>query len=332
MIPKKFSFILTAMIIFILSSVSFVQADGPSVDDGSTTGTSFGETLDFSGFNLGNIMSGKGDSQDTDAPDDGEDDIEEGDEETGDDEGDEETGDDEGDEETGDDEGDEETGDDEGDEETGDDEGDDDDDGDDTNGDDPEADGSGVKEHPVAKAIADYFGVDYEDVFELHEAGNGFGTITKAYYFTNYLSDAELPPGMTPPENPEALLDAAHGSGWGNVLKDYGIHPGSIGNGKGHRPNSEATTADSNDSTNRIPPGQAKKDQAATDEFDAGTSDLVGPGNGNGAGLGRANGQGHNGGAGNGNAANGRSNGNGNGNGRGNGGGKSNGNGKGNNK
>jgi hypothetical protein len=162
--------------------------------------------------------------------------------------------------------------------------------------------------------------VPYEDVFGLHEAGNGFGTITKAYYFTNLLSDVELPPGMTPPDSPEALLEVAHGSGWGNILKDYGIHPGSIGNGHGHRPDSEATAAGANGSTNHIPPGQAKKNQTATDGVDAGPSDLVGQGNG--PGLGRANGQGHNDGAGNG-----HSNGNGNG-----GGGQSNGHGKGHNK
>jgi hypothetical protein len=164
--------------------------------------------------------------------------------------------------------------------------------------------------------------VPYEDVFGLHEAGNGFGTITKAYYFTNLLSDVELPPGMTPPDSPEALLEAAHGSGWGNVVKDYGIHPGSIGNGNGHRPDSETTAAGANSSTNHMPPGQAKKNQIATDGVGAGSSDLVGQGNGNGAGLGRANGQGHNDGAGNG-----HSNGNGNG-----GSGQSNGHGKGHNK
>lgn len=300
MIPKKFSFILTAIIIFILSTVSFAQADGPSADDGTTTGTSFGETLDFSGFNLGNIMSGHGSSDDTGMTDDGEDDTEGGDEETGDDEGDGA-----------------------GNEDPNDDGGDanDNGDGDDTDGDGPEADTSEAKEHPVARAIADYFDVPYEDVFDLHEAGNGFGTITKAYYFTNLLSDAEL---MTPPESPEALLEAAHGSGWGNILKDYGIHPGSIGNGQGHRPDSEATTADASGSKHHTPPGQAKKNQAAMDGVDAGTSDLVGQGNG--AGMGRANGQGHNGAAGNGNGTNDHSNGN------GNGGGKSNGHGKGHNK
>ncbi|HEX9925934.1 MAG TPA: hypothetical protein VGD99_24975, partial [Anaerolineae bacterium] len=255
MIPKKFSFVLTVIIIFILSTVSLAQADGPSVDDGSTTGTSFGETLDFSGFNLGNIMSGNGGSDDTGMTDDGEDDTEGDDEETGgdDDDANDEDGDDDDDGDTNDD---------------------DDDTGDDTGeSDGVETDGGEAKEHPVARAIADYFDVPYEDVFGLHEAGNGFGTITKAYYFTNLLSDVELPPGMTPPDSPEALLEVAHGSGWGNILKDYGIHPGSIGNGHGHRPDSEATAAGANGSTNHIPPGQAKKNQTATDGVDAGPSD-----------------------------------------------------------
>ena len=70
-----------------------------------------------------------------------------------------------------------------------------------------------TQQHPVASALADYFGVSYDEVMGLHESGYGFGNIAKAYFFADKL-------GMTPQE----LLEAAHGSGWGNVLKEAGVH------------------------------------------------------------------------------------------------------------
>lgn len=77
-----------------------------------------------------------------------------------------------------------------------------------------------VAQHPVASALANFFGVTYDEVFGLHEAGNGFGNIAKAYFFAEVI-------GVTPAD----LLDQAHGAGWGNVLKENGLHPGSVGQG-----------------------------------------------------------------------------------------------------
>ncbi len=138
----------------------------------------------------------------------------------------------------------------------------------DEEGDDPDEEGDDpLIEHPVASALADYFGVTYDEIMGLHESGIGFGNITKAYFFADKL---EL-------DDPTVLLDAAHGSGWGNVMKEYGLHPG---NGQG--PAKEKGT----------PPGQAKKNG------DDDSPELVGQGNGNGNGNngnGNDNGKGNNG-------------------------------------
>ena len=118
------------------------------------------------------------------------------------------------------------------DDDDGDDDDDDGDDGDDDDGDDDSNDtgdsgDSATKLHPVAKALAGFFDVPYEDIAELHEAGNGFGNIAKAYFFADRL--AEFGEEAITPED---LLTEAHGAGWGNTLKNYGIHPGAVGNGK----------------------------------------------------------------------------------------------------
>jgi hypothetical protein len=142
-----------------------------------------------------------------------------------------------------------------------------------------------TKQHPVASAIADYFGVDYEEIMSLHEAGNGFGNITKAYFFADKLDS---------PLIPEDLLQAAHESGWGNVLKDNGIHPGSVGNGSagwsehaGHPEN----VGPGHDG----PPGQVKKGDNLTGSATDG-SNLLGQGGNNGNGKGNnGNGSGNNG-------------------------------------
>jgi hypothetical protein len=131
-------------------------------------------------------------------------------------------------------------------------------------------DGEAIKQHPVAAAIAEYFGVTYDEVMALHEAGNGFGGIAKAYFFADKLST---------PLTPEELLEAAHQSGWGNVLKENGIHPGAVGKGAAKHPDG--------------PPGQVNKGNGNGDAADSTGENLTGQGgNGNqGNGNGHGNGQ-----------------------------------------
>ena len=77
--------------------------------------------------------------------------------------------------------------------------------------------------HPVASLIALYFNIPYTHVLELHESGFGFGTIARAYL------TAQQSNGVLTPEQLLAMRQA--GTGWGQIKKEYGIHPG--GNGLG---------------------------------------------------------------------------------------------------
>lgn len=75
--------------------------------------------------------------------------------------------------------------------------------------------------HPVASAMASFFGVDYTDIMTLHEQGLGFGVIAHAYFIseTHGISATVL------------LGQFQAGKGWGAIMKEYGWHPGRAGRG-----------------------------------------------------------------------------------------------------
>ncbi len=77
--------------------------------------------------------------------------------------------------------------------------------------------------HPVGIAIALYFNIPYTQVMSLRAQGFGFGTIARAYLTANASN------GLLAPEQVLALRQAD--VGWGQIKKDYGVHPG--GNGLG---------------------------------------------------------------------------------------------------
>jgi hypothetical protein len=110
---------------------------------------------------------------------------------------------------------------------------------------------TGTTTHPVAAAMAEFFDVPYSEIWNLHEVeGYGFGVIAHAYFAAQKL-------GILPGE----LLDKFDsGMGWGQILKDYGLHPGRAGRGgnlgdvmSGHK------KGQSLDSAGSMPPGQMKK-------------------------------------------------------------------------
>jgi hypothetical protein len=202
MFSKKFNLVFVLVLIFILS-VSIVQAAPPAqtpTDDGS----SLGDTLDMDKFNLGSVMSGR-EADDEGTPEATTEPTAEPTTEPTDEPTVEPT-------------------------------------------DEPTVEPTGEptaepteeasQPHPVASALADYFGVPYDEIMGLHEAGYGFGNIAKAYFFADKL-------GMTPSE----LLESAHGSGWGNILKEAGIQHGNGGGKPDHagKPDKDG------------PPGQNKK-------------------------------------------------------------------------
>lgn len=265
--PYKTHFIFTFCLIVLLILVPVAQAAPPSPGSSSDS-SSLGDSLnldengtplddggDTGGNNLGTVMSGKsGDTVDDGTTNDG-------------------------------------TIDDGTDDGTMDDGTDGDDTGDDTMDDGTTDDGTTgevTQQHPVATALAEYFDVDYNEIMSLHEAGNGFGNIAKAYFFADQL-------GLTPQD----LLLEAHTSGWGNVLKQNGIHPGAVGKGGGKK--SEIT----------------EPENSPIEPQNNGAAGLTGPGGHGGNGHGNGNGNGSNG--------HGHDNGNGNGEGKGHGGGNGNG-------
>jgi hypothetical protein len=130
-----------------------------------------------------------------------------------------------------------------------------------------------LHQHPVASAIADYFGVEYDEIMTLHESGNGFGNIAKAYFFADKLE-------MEPAE----LLESAHSSGWGNVLKENGIHPGSVGKGNNKQVETPEEPTDTIETSSQ--PGSQGNHGGGVNP------DLAGPGGGNGHGNGQGNGNG----------------------------------------
>ena len=84
----------------------------------------------------------------------------------------------------------------------------------------------------------------------LHEEGLGFGVIAKAYFAAQKL-------GI----DPQVLLDQfAAGMGWGEIMKENGLHPGRAGRGGNLGDIMSGHVNSQTDPTGaRIPPGQLKK-------------------------------------------------------------------------
>lgn len=161
-----------------------------------------------------------------------------------------------------------------------------------------------VPGHPVAQAIANTFGVPYDEVMGLHCAGNGFGNIVRAYTLA-----------QTAGGTAQEYIDRHHaGEGWGNIRKLSGVDPSELAPGRVLKPckQGECETVEPN------------PDATPAAQMNPGN----GNGNGNGNGGGNGNGNGNGGKKDKGNRGNGGGNGNAGGNGNGNGGGNGGGRGK----
>jgi len=97
--------------------------------------------------------------------------------------------------------------------------------------------------HPVASAIAEYFEVDASEIAALHDEGLGFGVIAHAYFVARTLGN------VTPAD---VLAEFQAGTGWGEIMKGYGLHPGLAGRG-----GNLGSIMSGRDRT--LPPGQLKK-------------------------------------------------------------------------
>jgi hypothetical protein len=146
-------------------------------------------------------------------------------------------------------------------------------------------------QHPVAARLADYFGMNYDELMAYHESGVGFGLLARACFLAESLADEEF--------TVEGILAMKEsGKGFGYFFHEYGIHPGSYNLGavmsgkgaqwkkeKGEPPGHAHRNTDQeqhhnhsgqtelplvsqmkkNDTDqNWTPPGQAKKDKGKT--------------------------------------------------------------------
>lgn len=131
--------------------------------------------------------------------------------------------------------------------------------------------------HPVASAIAEYFAeyfdVDASEIAALHDEGLGFGVIAHAYFV------ARTRRTITPAE---VLAEFQAGKGWGEIIKDYGLHPGLAGRGGNlgsimsgrdrMLPPGQLKKLPSEEADTLTPPGHLKKNESG------GSSDFVPPG------------------------------------------------------
>jgi hypothetical protein len=115
--------------------------------------------------------------------------------------------------------------------------------------------------HPVASAIAKHFDVDASEIAALHDEGLGFGVIAHAYFVGDTLG---IPPA-------EVLAEFQAGKGWGEILKDFGLHPGLAGRGGNlggimsgrdrMLPPGQLKKLPTDEADRLTPPGQLKKNQ-----------------------------------------------------------------------
>ena len=130
--------------------------------------------------------------------------------------------------------------------------------------------------YPVAARLAEYFGVDYDEIMAYYDSGVGFGLLARAYFLADLLGEE----GFTV-EDILAMKESGEGPGY--FFHEYGFHPGSYSLGiimsgkssqwkEGRKPPDHAkvyTVQERNRNAfgqTETPPGQAKKDGAGQNQ------------------------------------------------------------------
>jgi len=129
---------------------------------------------------------------------------------------------------------------------------------------------------PVAQRLADSFGVSYAEIIGWHCQGFGFGEIARAYLLANSTGDSAS----------TYFAERQSGMGWGEIVKQTGVHPSSLAPGQVIRPNHDATEESSSDDH----PGNGNGNHNGGDH---GNGHGNGNGNGDDDGHGNGNGKGH---------------------------------------
>jgi hypothetical protein len=101
--------------------------------------------------------------------------------------------------------------------------------------------------HPVALAIADYFGVPSAEIFAEHQEGQGFGEIARAYFLAQELAADGDPTNDLTADQILALHQG--GMGWGQIVRSLGLPQGNrnrnlglIMSGRGPKPDKGSDT------------------------------------------------------------------------------------------
>jgi hypothetical protein len=147
--------------------------------------------------------------------------------------------------------------------------------------------------HPVALAIADYFGVPAAEIFAEHQEGQGFGNIARAYFLAQELAADGDPTNDLTADQILALHQG--GMGWGQVVRSLGLpqsnrnrNLGLIMSGRGPKADKGSDTAIA---TPQGQPGPAAKPHAnGGNKGNNGNGNAGNGGNGNGGGNGKGNG------------------------------------------
>ena len=82
--------------------------------------------------------------------------------------------------------------------------------------------------HPVAAHLSEAFDVTYATIMAMHCDGSGFGEITRAFLLAEAVlgADADLTDAAQ-----EYLNRHKHGEGWGNIVREVGVHPSQLAPG-----------------------------------------------------------------------------------------------------
>jgi len=101
-------------------------------------------------------------------------------------------------------------------------------------------------QNPVVVMLAVVTGLSQNEISDLQQQGYGLGNISKAYYYKKNGGEGDI----------KSILDQAKTSGWGQLFKKAGIHPGG---GVGWLFKGKGQTAVKGKTSGWTPPGQAKK-------------------------------------------------------------------------
>lgn len=108
-------------------------------------------------------------------------------------------------------------------------------------------DGTGEKEHPAGRKIADSYGVEYDEIMGWFCGGNGFGEIKLAYDIAAFDGEVE--------DVSEIFEQRESGMGWGQIMQDHQM----IGKNKTKKNGNPAIQQDNPNAIQQLQPTKKPK-------------------------------------------------------------------------